>query len=131
MPPLAPSIQPAAEEQEAVPVAPVKRKRSSAKKAFDAYLRGRRGGTRPDMFIPKLSFLRLVQEIAGERKSDLRFQQEAVDILQETAENLVVERFKKCARIADLCRMDTVRSEHWNFVRQEEEEEAIPCLGRS
>ena len=134
MPPLAPSIKPAAppaEEQEAVPVAPVKRKRSSAKKAFDAYLRGRRGGTRPDMFIPKLSFLRLVQEVASSFKSDLRFQQEAVDVLQETAENLIVERFKKCARIANLCRMDTVRSEHWNFVRQEEEEEAVPCLGRS
>jgi histone H3/H4 len=113
------------------PAGPVKRKRSSAKKAFDAYLRGRRGGTRPDMFIPKLSFLRLVQEIASTFKSDLRFQQEAVDVLQETAEGLVVERFKKCARIADLCRMDTVRSEHWNFVRQEEEEEAVPCLGRS
>ena len=54
-----------------------------------------------------------------------------MDVLQETAEGLVVERFKKCARIADLCRMDTVRSEHWNFVRQEEEEEAVPCLGRS
>lgn len=86
---------------------------------------------RREFSIPKVSFRRLVQEIASEYKSDLRFQQEAVDILQETAEGLVVERFKKCARIADLCRMDTVRSEHWNFVRQEEEEEAVPCLGRS
>lgn len=122
---------PATSKDPPPPAAPVKRKRYSAKKAFDGYLRGRRVGTRPDLFIPKLSFLRLVQEIAAECKSDLRFQQEAVDILQETAEGLIVERFKKCARIADLCRMDTVRSEHWNFVRQEEEEEAVPCLGRS
>jgi histone H3/H4 len=124
------SIKPEPGEPTA-PAAPVKRKRGSAKKSFDAYLRGRRGGSRPDMFIPKLSFLRLVQEIAATFKSDLRFQQEAVNVLQETAEGLVVERFKKCARIAGLCRMDTVRSEHWNFVRQEEEEEAVPCLGRS
>jgi histone H3/H4 len=108
-----------------------KRKRSSAKKAFDGYLEGRRVGRRPDLFIPKLSFQRLVHGIAARYHSDLRFQQEAIDILQETAEALVVERFQKCARVAELCRMDTVRREHWNFVTNEEEVAAIPCLGRS
>jgi histone H3/H4 len=68
---------------------PPKRKRSSAKKAFDAYLKGRRGGKRPDLFIPKLSVQRLVHGIAARCRSDLRFQQEAIDILQETAEGLL------------------------------------------
>ena len=108
-----------------------KRRRDSAKKAFDAYLTGRRVGRRPDLFIPKLSFQRLVHGTAAKFHSDLRFQQEAIDILQETAEALVVERFQKCARIAELCRMDTVRREHWQFVSNEEDVAAIPCLGRS
>lgn len=112
---------------EAVPALPVdiparviKRKRGSAKKAFEAILQGRSVQNRAELCIPKLSFRKLVQEIAQGFKSDLRFQQDGLDALQEAVEMLVIERFKKCSRLAELCRKDTVRGEHWNFVCDEE-----------
>ena len=67
--------------------------------------------------IPKVSFRRLVQEIADEFKGDLRLQQDAVDALQESAETLLTERFHRCSELADLCKLDTVREEHWRFVQ--------------
>jgi histone H3/H4 len=112
--------------------APTKRRRLSAKKAFDALIQGRghRDG-RAVLCIPKLAFRKLVEEIASECKSDLRFQLDAMITLQEDAEMLVIERFKRCARLAELCRKDTVRDEHWNFVREDEEQMALPYSGRS
>ena len=116
MPPIVNTEPTVTADGQIIPAQPPKRKRSSAKKAFDAYLKGRRGGKRPDLFIPKLSFQRLVHGIAARCRSDLRFQQEAIDILQETAEGLLVDRFQKCSRVAELCKVDTVRRDHWNFV---------------
>jgi histone H3/H4 len=66
--------------------------------------------------IPRVTFRRLVNEIASEYKSDLRIQQEAIDTLQEFSENLVTEGFQRCSKLADLCKLDTVRDEHWRFV---------------
>jgi histone H3 len=80
---------------------------------------------RREFSIPKVSFRRLVQEIASEYKSDLRFQQEALDALQESSENLIIEQFHRCSELADLCKLDTVREEHWRFVRE------VPCSGTS
>ena len=80
---------------------------------------------RREFCIPKASFRRLVQEVASEFKSDMRFQQEALDALQESTENLVVERFHRCSELAELCKLDTVREEHWRFVRE------VPCSGTS
>jgi histone H3/H4 len=67
--------------------------------------------------IPKLAFRRLMQEIVADNKSDMRLQQEAVDALQEAAESLVTERFQKCSQLAELCNLDTVRADHWHYVR--------------
>lgn len=92
---------------------------------------GRGLGTRALLCIPRVTFRRLVEEIAAGYKSDLRIQQEAIDTLQEDAELLLVERFKRCSRLAEICRRDTVRDEHWNFVREDEESLALPYLGRS
>jgi len=66
--------------------------------------------------IPRVTFRRLVNEIAASYKSDLRIQQEAIDTLQEFSENLVAEGFQRCSKLADLCKLDTVREEHWRFV---------------
>ena len=66
--------------------------------------------------IPRVTFRRLVNEIASGYKSDLRIQQEAIDTLQEFSENLVAEGFQRCSKLADLCKLDTVRDEHWRFV---------------
>ena len=70
--------------------------------------------------IPKLAFRRLMREIVDDNKSDMRLQQGAVDALQEAAETLVTERFQKCSQLAELCHLDTVRSDHWNYVRDSE-----------
>lgn len=68
--------------------------------------------------IPKVAFRRLVEEIAGGCKSDLRFQPEGIDALQESAENLIAEHFGRCAKVADLCKVDTIRKHHWCFARE-------------
>ena len=78
--------------------------------------------------IPKVSFRRLVEEIASGYKSDLRFQAGAIEALQESAETLATERFARCSELVDLCKLDTVRQEHWRFVQ---EGEAVPCSGKS
>ena len=67
--------------------------------------------------IPRVSFRRLVQEIADQYGSDLRIQQGAMDALQESAENLIAERFARCGELIELCKLDTVREEHWRFVQ--------------
>jgi histone H3/H4 len=67
--------------------------------------------------IPKVSFRRLVQEIVDSYHSDMRLQQGAVDALQESAETLLLERFERCSELVDLCKLDTVREEHWRFVQ--------------
>ncbi len=67
--------------------------------------------------IPKVAFRRLVEEIASGFKSDLRFQPDGIDALHESAETLLTEHFERCAHVADLCRVDTIRKEHWCFAR--------------
>ena len=81
--------------------------------------------------IPKVSFRRLVQELAAECKSDMRFQHDAYEALQEAAETLVSQQFQRCSQLADLCKLDTVRDEHWRFVQQEGGGQPVPCSGRS
>jgi histone H3 len=68
--------------------------------------------------IPKATFRRLVQEIADKCHSDLRFQSEAIEALQTASEGLLVQNFQKCSELAELCRMDTVRDKHWEFVNK-------------
>jgi len=63
----------------------------------------------------------------GDRKSDLRIQGKAMEALQESAETLITERFVRCSELADLCKLDTVRGEHWRFVQ----DVVIPCSDRS
>ena len=70
--------------------------------------------------IPRVSFRRLVQEIAHSYKSDVRIQQSAIDALQESAETMLSERFVRCAELAELCKLDTIRDEHWRFVQEEQ-----------
>ena len=47
-----------------------------------------------DLLIRKLPFQRLIREIAGQFKSDLRFQSQAVLALQEAAEAYLVGLFE-------------------------------------
>jgi len=90
---------------QAIPV-PVEGKRRASRKRL-----------RAELDIPKLTFRQLVQSIADGFRSDLRFQRDATDALQEAAESLLIGRFKKCSRLSELCRMDTLRKEHWDFLK--------------
>ena len=80
----------------------------------------RRKIRKPRYAIPKVAFRRLVEEIASGFKSDLRFQPAGLDALQESAESLLAEHFERCSQVAGLCRVDTIRKEHWNFARGEQ-----------
>jgi histone H3/H4 len=79
--------------------------------------------------IPRLAFRRLVQEISEGFRSDVRFQREATDALQEAAERELVGNFAKCSRLASLCRKDTVREEHWQFVQDAAGDGGCTLLG--
>ena len=52
------------------------------------------------LLIRKLPFQRLVREIAQERKCDVRFQAGAIEALQHTAEDMIVELFEEAQRAA-------------------------------
>lgn len=67
--------------------------------------------------IPRVAFRRLVSEIIESHNEELRLQSAGLDALQESAENLVAEHFAKCSRLAELCRLDTIRAEHWRFAQ--------------
>ena len=78
----------------------------------------RRGKSR--FAIPRVAFRRLVTEIVAQHRPDMRLQEAGLDALQESAENLIGEHFARCSRVAELCRLDTVRAEHWHFAQKEE-----------
>jgi histone H3/H4 len=112
---------------------PVKRikKRESSKRHFDAMMSGRRGYDKPFMCLPRATFHRLVTEIMADFKSDLRIQSDAVHTLQEDSELLLVERFKRCARLAEFCKRETVKKGDWVFMGEDEDSLALPYSGRS
>ena len=70
--------------------------------------RSSRRKTRRDTAIPRIKFRRLVKELMDEARSDLRIQPDAVEALQEAVENMITHRFVRCARLAELCKRDTV-----------------------
>ena len=76
--------------------------------------------------IPRATFRRLVQEITQDIKSDIRFQGGAFDALQSASEELLGRRFVRCSQLADLCKLDTVRDEHWKFVHDEASQMLAP-----
>lgn len=104
-----------AEDASVAPVEPAADQPTTRKRS------GRRKPSAPTKHcIPRVAFRRLIRELVAENKSDMRLQQDAVDALQEAAETLVAERFQKCSQLAGLCNLDTVRADHWNYVRDSE-----------
>ena len=55
-----------------------------------------------ELLIPKLSFSRLVREIAQEISADLRFQSGALEALQEAMEAFLVNEFERKSKIYQL-----------------------------
>jgi histone H3/H4 len=98
-----------------------------------ALLRGgpNRRKPRRDTCIPRLTFRRLVEQIARDYRSDLRFQDATIEALHEASENCLVHRFVRCARLAHICKIDTVRKEHWRFVRNDVDPSSSPAHASS
>lgn len=120
--------EPPAEGQEEVPVETAGEDYSTTPPARPTIAKRR---NRRQFEIPKVSFRRLVQEIGADCKFYMRFQNDAYDALQEAAESLVSRRFLRCSQLADLCKLDTVRDEHWRFVQDEAAGLLVPCSGTS
>ena len=75
--------------------------------------------------VPKMAIRRIMQEAAIKINPDIRIQTEASDALQEAAENMLIHQFARCHQLTDLCKMDTLRTEHWKFVSGETKAQKI------
>lgn len=69
--------------------------------------------------IPRRAFDRLVREIMQDIRSDLRVEKDAMEALQEATEAHLKERFFRCGKLADLCKLNTIKDDHWRFVNEE------------
>jgi histone H3/H4 len=108
--------------QVAIPAIPVPDSRA---------IKRRRTGDTPLLSLPRCTFRRLVLEIMRDLRSDLCISHGALMALQEDAEMLIIERFKRCSRLAEFCRRDTVRQADWLFMGEDEGSLAQPYSGRS
>lgn len=124
-------LPPAGQGPPAVKKTIAKKHRGSVKFDFEALLKGNRQRGQTVLCIPRQTFHRLVKEIMGYQKSDLRIERRALTALQEDAELLLVEHFKRCSRLAEFRGRDTVRQTDWQFVREDAEQLALPYSGRS
>ncbi|KAF7430689.1 hypothetical protein PC9H_006400 [Pleurotus ostreatus] len=71
-----------------------------------------------DFCIPRMTFQRLVREIAQEFKLDLRFQSTALQALQEAAEEHLVSLFQDTVRCAAHAKRCTIRPVDMALTRQ-------------
>ena len=63
--------------------------------------------------FPKAVFSRLAREYAQDVKSDLLWDPKAIVALQEASEHMLQERFSSAARMAKLCKVDTITTQHF------------------
>ena len=75
----------------------------------------RRGPARrkKTLTFPRAAFSRLVRELGNDVKSHLLWKPTGIQALQEASEDLIQGRFHSAARIARLCKVDTVTPEHF------------------
>lgn len=76
--------------------------------------RRRPGQRRKALAFPRAAFSRLVRELGSDRKSDLLWKANSIQALQEAAEDLIQGRFQRAARIAKLCKVDTITPQHFH-----------------
>ena len=66
--------------------------------------------------IPKDAIRRLIREITQKRKSDMKFQEGALDTLHEMSEMMLTTMFHRCSKLAKLCKTSTLNEKHLKFV---------------
>ena len=75
--------------------------------------RRRPGHRKKALVIPRAAFSRLVRELGQDCRSDLLWKANGIQALQEASEDLIQGRFHDAARLAKLCRVDTVTPQHF------------------
>lgn len=96
MAPTAPTAQPA-------PTAP----------ALAPAPRRRPGQRKKTLVIPRAAFSRLVRELGHDLKTNLLWKGDSIQALQEASEDLIQGRFHRAARLAKLCKVDTITPQHF------------------
>jgi histone H3/H4 len=69
-----------------------------------------------ELSIPKHAIRRLIREITQTRKSDLKFQEGALDALHEMSENMLTSMFQRCSKLSKLCKTTTLSDKQLKFV---------------
>jgi len=64
--------------------------------------------------FPRAAFSRLVRELGSKLKSQLLWKGDSILALQEASEDLIQNRFHRAARIAKLCKVDTITRDHFS-----------------
>jgi histone H3/H4 len=62
--------------------------------------------------FPRTSFRKLARSIGDGIKSDLLWQKEALDALQEASEQMLEGRFSAAHDLASLCKVETLTADH-------------------
>lgn len=57
----------------------------------------------------------------------MRLRGDACEVLQTACEDLLTNNFKKCSKLAEICKTDTIKTIHWGFVTRECE----PCSDKN
>ena len=97
---IAPPTDPVVEVKEEEPPPEVKARRARRRSEVPAA-------------IPVASFYRLVRELSQERKSDIRWQADALKALQVDAEASLIKLFDRANKVRRLCKSKTLRVDHW------------------
>lgn len=98
-------------------VAKMKKAKKNKKKAAGSKIRARalkeiktEQAASTNTVIPLAPFQRLVQEIANDNKTGMRFRREAIDALQAESEELLITMFNGSNLIAEKCGRETLHA---------------------
>jgi histone H3/H4 len=75
--------------------------------------RRRPGQRKKALVIPRAAFSRLVRELGQDVRAHLLWKANSIKALQEASEDLIQKRFHRAARLAKLCKVDTVTPQHF------------------
>jgi len=76
--------------------------------------RRRSGQRKKALVVPRAAFSRLVRELGQDVRANLLWKANSIQALQEASEDLIQGRFHHAARLAKLCKVDTVTPQHFN-----------------
>ena len=112
---------------------PKARRRSSKKsqrRAIREIKRFQEGKSATRMLVPRSCFNRLAREIAGKYKHEARFQQEALDNIQEAAESHIVRLLRAANKITETQNRLTLKVSDLQLAREILEDKGLAGMKR-